>query len=88
MRMSEVEKGENIYMTQVLMVDQRTGTDERTEKSPAQLVHDFKGLPHVPWIESDGTLSLYSIFFVQNMWTKPSAPEVDSTHTHIIQTHT
>lgn len=43
--------------------------------SPAQLVHDFERLPHVTRVESDGTRPLRSVFFLQRMWTKSSAPE-------------
>lgn len=58
--------------------------DNRTQRvSPAQLVHDFECLPHVPGVESDGTLPLDSIFFVQSVWTKSGASETDSTATKI-----
>lgn len=53
-------------------------TQQRNE-SPAQLVHDFERLPHVPRVESDRTLPLDSVVFVQSVWTKSSAPERDST---------
>lgn len=45
--------------------------------SPAQLVHDFEGLPHVARIERDGTLALHAVLLVQGVWTVPGAPEVD-----------
>lgn len=45
--------------------------------SPAQLVHDFEGLPHVPRIECDGTLPLHAVFLVQGVWTVPGAPEME-----------
>lgn len=57
------------------------GTTEHREFLPAQLVHDFERLPHVPRVESDGTLPLDSIFFVQSVWTKSSASEEDRTDT-------
>lgn len=45
--------------------------------SPAQLIHDFEGFPHVPGVKGDWTLSLRSVFLLQRMWTKSSAPEGD-----------
>lgn len=57
---------------------QRIWGHNRTQRVlPAQLVHDFECLPHVPGVESDGTLPFDSIFFVQSVWTKSSAPEKD-----------
>lgn len=48
--------------------------------SPAQLVHDFEGFPHVPRVKGDWTLSLRSVFLLQRMWTKSSAPEGGGGH--------
>lgn len=53
------------------------GTKVEETTSPAQLVHDFEGLPHVPRIECDGTLPLHAVFLVQGVWTVPGAPEMD-----------
>lgn len=66
----------------ILRLMGRQRAEERVGRaSPAQLVHDFERLPHVPGVESDRTLPLDAIFFVQSMWTKSSAPERDSTDT-------
>lgn len=54
--------------------------------SPAQLVHDFESLPHVTRVESDGTRPLHSVFFLQRMWTKSSAPEGDGSQRQKLRT--
>lgn len=54
--------------------------------SPAQLVHDFECLPHVPRVESDGTRPLRSVFFLQRVWTESSAPERDGSQRRTLRT--
>lgn len=54
--------------------------------SPAQLVHDLERLPHVTRVESDGSRPLRSVFFLQRMWTKSSAPEGDSSQRQKLRT--
>ncbi len=76
-------RGERLHLQFKWWHSEEPGTmrQQRTA-SPAELVHDFERLPHVPRVESDGALPLDSIVFVQSVWTKSSAPERDSTDTY------
>lgn len=60
---------------------------QQRSASPAQLIHDFERLPHVPMVESDRTLPLDSILFVQAVWTQSSAPERNSTDIYTRSKH-
>lgn len=64
----------------------RFKNNQQGAASPAQLVHDFECLPHVPRVESDGTWPLRSVFFLQRVWTESSAPERDGSQRRTLRT--